>query len=90
MKSGKSPITLTDIRNVLKRFQFNPKDYGTMSVIVDANNCKYWEQRAIEQLKEIHFFPLADHEVEERLVLASQLIALSLAKRAKDGQNKEA
>lgn len=75
---------------MLKKCQFNPSIRGPMSVIIDANNSKYWEQRAAEQLKEIDFFSLEGKEAEERLILASQLISLSLAKRAKDGQNKEA
>lgn len=86
MKSGKSRISSTRLRNVLKNCQFSPNDPGPIAVIIDANDTKYWEQRAIEQIGEIHRFKLEGHEATDRIELAIKLLALSLVKRELDSE----
>lgn len=81
MKRGRNPITLQAIRDVLKRLIFNPNEPGTMSIIADNTDPKYWELRAAEQIREIHMFNLVGEEAQARLELAAKLLALSLAER---------
>lgn len=81
MKNGANRITLKAIRDELKKCQFNPNELGPMAIISDNDDPKYWELRAIEQLREIHTFKLDGKEAEDRLQLVIKLAALSLVKR---------
>lgn len=60
-----------------------------MSVIVDADSCSYWEQRAIELLQQARLPGVSNIEQEDRLRTAIKLLVLSLAKRSHE-QNTEA
>lgn len=75
------------IQKALQSCSFDPRKAGPLAVIIDANDCKYWEMRAIEQLKEIHNFNLEGKEAAERIRITIQLLLLSLGKR--DEQDKE-
>lgn len=88
MKTGKSHISLTKVREILKDCQFNPNTPGPLALIVDADSEIYFRQRAIEQLKEIELYSLDGEGAEARLVLAIQLITLSIAKRKLSANSK--
>jgi hypothetical protein len=79
--SKRNPITLTAIRDELKKCQFNPNEPGAMAIIADCTDPKYWELRALEQIREVHALKLEGREAEERLQLVIKLMALSLAER---------
>lgn len=84
MKSGKSLITLTDLKNAVKEVPFRPNLPGPMAVLLEANDHKYWEQRAIEILKDIVALNVPNDVAIDRLNTVQRLIALSVAKRKKD------
>lgn len=78
------------MRKAAAQIVFDPREPGPMSVIVDQDDPKYWEQRAIEQIREIHqTFNITEEEIVNRLRNACSLLLLSVVKRT-DGQDKKA
>lgn len=56
-----------------------------MSVVLDANDSKYWRQRAVDCLREIDIMNLQGELAMDRIIFSMQLLALVLAKET-DGR----
>lgn len=48
----KNPITYTHIKTFLTKCCFNPRSAGPLAIISDINNPNYYEQRAVEFIRE--------------------------------------
>ncbi len=76
------------IRKILMDSLFDPRDKATpFSIVVDMNDPKYLENRAIEMIREAQICQPAE-EYNEKIVRAISLLALSRAMREPEKKKK--
>ncbi len=74
-------ITYTQIKAFLNRCVWNPRIPGPLKIISEIDNAEYYEQRAIEFIKEanclntINDLTLANYD--DKIIKAVQLLALA-------------
>jgi hypothetical protein len=79
------PISLTRVRKFLQLVQFNPNLPGPIKIISDVNNPDYFENRAIEFIREAEFDYRQNYD--EKIIYAIRL--LILARETRIDKNKK-
>lgn len=74
-------ITYTQIKSFLNKCVFNPKKPGPLSIIADIGNANYYENRAIEFIKEAQFIDCMTPDnmlyYDDKIIKAIQLLVLA-------------
>lgn len=83
-----SAASLTQIRRILQKCQFNPKEAGIMKVITETGNLDYFLLRAVEAIQLTRTTRATNNEqLIQSVRHAIQLLTLALVE-AGDGQTK--
>jgi hypothetical protein len=81
--------TYTSITKFLRRCFFNPRKAGFLTIIADVGNPQYYENRAIEFIREAQLHYVSEAEYDSFIVKAIQLLALAHETRLVTSHNKK-
>ena len=96
-----SKLNITNVRNLLKKANFNPNSPGPLSVVAHSGNPSYFETRALEYIEEAKLDRMAIREIpkdnimegfadpagryERKIIRAIQMLTIAVLK-VQDGE----